>query len=225
MSTTSTTPAATSTDLARTPARSARTLLIAGTLAGPLFAVLATGQVLLRDGFDLRRHPQPARNWWSRLCSNSQLRTRRHWSAVSGCRRPAHHHRGCGPTLVGPADRRVRSRAHRFGCVRHGPREWIPDRYARRTGAGDVLARHRPHRCGDGGLHWAGRGLHRVGRSDGPSPCRLGGNAECVCRAGLLGTGESGVGERPTRRHRPGCLHLDDCGGSVAEAIILGSLT
>jgi hypothetical protein len=57
MSTTSTTPAATSTDLARTPARSARTLLIAGTLAGPLFAVLATGQVLLRDGFDLRRHP------------------------------------------------------------------------------------------------------------------------------------------------------------------------
>ena len=57
MSTTSTTPAATSTDLARTPARSTRTLLIAGALAGPLFAVLATGQVLLRDGFDLRRHP------------------------------------------------------------------------------------------------------------------------------------------------------------------------
>jgi hypothetical protein len=57
MSTTSTTPAATSTDLARTPARSTRTLLIAGALAGPLFAVLAAGQVLLRDGFDLRRHP------------------------------------------------------------------------------------------------------------------------------------------------------------------------
>ncbi|MGH3338605.1 MAG: DUF998 domain-containing protein [Propionibacteriaceae bacterium] len=57
MSTTSTTPAAISTDPARTPARSTRTLLIAGALAGPLFAVLATGQVLLRDGFDLRRHP------------------------------------------------------------------------------------------------------------------------------------------------------------------------
>jgi hypothetical protein len=57
MTTTSTTPAATSTDLAHARARSTRTLLIAGTLAGPLFAVLATGQVLLRDGFDLRRHP------------------------------------------------------------------------------------------------------------------------------------------------------------------------
>jgi hypothetical protein len=57
MSTTSTPPAATSTDLVRTPARSTRTLLTAGALAGPLFAVLATGQVLLRDGFELRRHP------------------------------------------------------------------------------------------------------------------------------------------------------------------------
>ncbi|HJY43268.1 MAG TPA: DUF998 domain-containing protein [Propionibacteriaceae bacterium] len=57
MTTTSTTPAATSIDLPRTSARSTRTLLIAGALAGPLFAVLATGQVLLRDGFDLRRHP------------------------------------------------------------------------------------------------------------------------------------------------------------------------
>jgi hypothetical protein len=57
MTTTSTTPAATSIDVPRTPARSTRTLLTAGTLAGPLFAVLATGQVLLRDGFDLRRHP------------------------------------------------------------------------------------------------------------------------------------------------------------------------
>src|SRR5215203_3812935 len=57
MTTTSTTLAATSTDLVRTPTRSTRTLLTAGALAGPLFAVLATGQVLLRDGFDLRRHP------------------------------------------------------------------------------------------------------------------------------------------------------------------------
>ena len=57
MTTTSTTPAATSIDLAHAPARSTRTLLIAGALAGPLFAVLAAGQVLLRDGFDLRRHP------------------------------------------------------------------------------------------------------------------------------------------------------------------------
>jgi hypothetical protein len=36
---------------------STRILAIAGAAAGPLFAVLATGQVLLRDGFDLRRHP------------------------------------------------------------------------------------------------------------------------------------------------------------------------
>ena len=57
MTTTSTTPVATSIDAPRTPVRSTRTLLIAGALAGPLFAVLATGQVLLRDGFDLRRHP------------------------------------------------------------------------------------------------------------------------------------------------------------------------
>ncbi len=57
MTTTSTTPAATSIDLAHAPARSTRTLLIAGALAGPLFAALAAAQVLLRDGFDLRRHP------------------------------------------------------------------------------------------------------------------------------------------------------------------------
>jgi Protein of unknown function (DUF998) len=40
-----------------TPAVSTRSLLIAGAVAGPLFAMLAAGQVLLRDGFDLRRHP------------------------------------------------------------------------------------------------------------------------------------------------------------------------
>ncbi len=40
-----------------TPAVSTRSLLIAGAVAGPLFALLAAGQVLLRDGFDLRRHP------------------------------------------------------------------------------------------------------------------------------------------------------------------------
>ena len=57
MTTTSTTPVATSIDVPRTLVRSTRTLLIAGALAGPLFALLATGQVLLRDGFDLRRHP------------------------------------------------------------------------------------------------------------------------------------------------------------------------
>ena len=38
-------------------ALSTRILAIAGAAAGPLFAVLATGQVLLRDGFDLSRHP------------------------------------------------------------------------------------------------------------------------------------------------------------------------
>jgi hypothetical protein len=34
-----------------------RALLIAGAVTGPLFAALATAQVLLREGFDLRRHP------------------------------------------------------------------------------------------------------------------------------------------------------------------------
>jgi Protein of unknown function (DUF998) len=34
-----------------------RILLIAGAAAGPVFAAVATAQVLLRDGFDLRRHP------------------------------------------------------------------------------------------------------------------------------------------------------------------------
>ena len=36
---------------------STRALLLAGAVAGPLFAAVATGQVLLREGFDLRRHP------------------------------------------------------------------------------------------------------------------------------------------------------------------------
>jgi uncharacterized protein DUF998 len=34
-----------------------RILLFAGAAAGPIFAAVATAQVLLHDGFDLRRHP------------------------------------------------------------------------------------------------------------------------------------------------------------------------
>ena len=34
-----------------------RSLLIAGVVAGPLFGALAIAQALLREGFDLRRHP------------------------------------------------------------------------------------------------------------------------------------------------------------------------
>jgi len=34
-----------------------RILLIVGAAAGPIFAAVATAQVLLREGFDLRRHP------------------------------------------------------------------------------------------------------------------------------------------------------------------------
>jgi Protein of unknown function (DUF998) len=56
MTATSSTPA-TSIDLPSTALVPTRILLIAGAVAGPLFALLATGQVLLRDGFDLRRHP------------------------------------------------------------------------------------------------------------------------------------------------------------------------
>ena len=36
---------------------STRALLVAGAVTGPVFAAVATGQVLLREGFDLRRHP------------------------------------------------------------------------------------------------------------------------------------------------------------------------
>ena len=57
MTATSITSAATSIDPRSTLPVSTRILLIAGALAGPLFAMLAAGQVLLRDGFDLRRHP------------------------------------------------------------------------------------------------------------------------------------------------------------------------
>jgi hypothetical protein len=57
MTASSTAPAATSIDLRSTSPVSTRVLLFAGAVAGPLFAMLATGQVLLRDGFDLRRHP------------------------------------------------------------------------------------------------------------------------------------------------------------------------
>jgi hypothetical membrane protein len=57
MTATSTTPAATSIEVRKTLPVSTRTLLIAGAVAGPLFAMLAAGQVQLRDGFDLRRHP------------------------------------------------------------------------------------------------------------------------------------------------------------------------
>jgi Protein of unknown function (DUF998) len=51
------TSAATSIDVRPTSPVSTRSLLIAGAVAGPLFTLLAAGQVLLRDGFDLRRHP------------------------------------------------------------------------------------------------------------------------------------------------------------------------
>ncbi|HET9777994.1 MAG TPA: DUF998 domain-containing protein [Propionibacteriaceae bacterium] len=57
MTATSNARADSSIDQPRTSPLSTRILLIAGAAAGPLFALLATGQVLLRDGFDLRRHP------------------------------------------------------------------------------------------------------------------------------------------------------------------------
>jgi Protein of unknown function (DUF998) len=57
MTATSTAPSAISVDLSNRSRVSTKVLLFAGAVAGPLFAVLATGQVLLRDGFDLRRHP------------------------------------------------------------------------------------------------------------------------------------------------------------------------
>jgi hypothetical protein len=44
-------------DLSSTLVAPTRILLAAGAAAGPVFAAVATTQVLLRDGFDLRRHP------------------------------------------------------------------------------------------------------------------------------------------------------------------------
>jgi hypothetical protein len=57
MSATSTAPATTAIELPSGSRVSTRVLLFGGAVAGPLFAILAAGQVLLRDGFDLRRHP------------------------------------------------------------------------------------------------------------------------------------------------------------------------
>jgi Protein of unknown function (DUF998) len=57
MTATSTAPVATSIDGPSTSPVSTRVLLLAGAVAGPLFAILAAGQAVLRDGFDLRRHP------------------------------------------------------------------------------------------------------------------------------------------------------------------------
>jgi hypothetical protein len=51
---TSTTSSATAVAAHKVPTRA---LLIAGAGTGSLFAAVATAQVLLRDGFDLRRHP------------------------------------------------------------------------------------------------------------------------------------------------------------------------
>jgi Protein of unknown function (DUF998) len=51
------THAATTVDAHGTVPVPTRTLLIAGAVSGPLFAAVATAQVLLREGFDLRRHP------------------------------------------------------------------------------------------------------------------------------------------------------------------------
>jgi Protein of unknown function (DUF998) len=54
MNTTSTTS---STTVVAQPKVPTRVLLVAGAVTGPLFAAVATAQVLLREGFDLRRHP------------------------------------------------------------------------------------------------------------------------------------------------------------------------
>jgi Protein of unknown function (DUF998) len=46
-----------STTVVAQPKVPTRVLLVAGAVTGPLFAAVATAQVLLREGFDLRRHP------------------------------------------------------------------------------------------------------------------------------------------------------------------------
>jgi hypothetical protein len=55
MNTTSTTSS--TTGVFAQPKVPTRALLVAGAVTGPLFAAVATAQVLLREGFDLRRHP------------------------------------------------------------------------------------------------------------------------------------------------------------------------
>ena len=53
----STTRTATTIDRSSTSVVPTQILLIAGAAAGPIFAAVATAQVLLREGFDLWRHP------------------------------------------------------------------------------------------------------------------------------------------------------------------------
>jgi Protein of unknown function (DUF998) len=55
--TTNSAPAAAAIDRQSSSVVPTRILLIAGSAVGPIFAAVATAQVLLRDGFDLRRHP------------------------------------------------------------------------------------------------------------------------------------------------------------------------
>ena len=83
-----TTPAAAAIDRQSSSVVPTRILLIAGAAAGPIFAAVATAQVLLRDGFDLRRHPL------SQLATGDlgfgQFHRGRPRSALSRCRRSPH---------------------------------------------------------------------------------------------------------------------------------------
>ena len=227
MTTTSTTPVATSIDAPRTPVRSTRTLLIAGALAGPLFAVLATGQVLLRDGFDLRRHPL------SLLATGGPgfVQVANFVLAGIGVLCLAVAVRRTIPDGVGRRWLAPLIAIFGLGLVASGvfvmdPENGFP--IGTPEGLAPVMSWHGIAHIVAATVAFTGlaaASLHRVGRTDGPSPCRLGGGAECVRRAGLPGTGKSGLGEHPGGRQRPGCVHLDDCGGTVAAAIIIGPLT
>ena len=226
MTTTSTTPAATSIDVAHTPARSTRTLLIAGALAGPLFAVLATGQVLLRDGFDLRRHPL------------SQLAT-----GGPGFVQVANFVlAGIGVLCLAVAVRRTITDGvgrrwlapliaiFGLGLVASGvfvmdPENGFP--IGTPEGPAPAMSWHGIAHIVAATVAFTGLAAAcivlavRMGRRHAGWAAA----AECVRRAGLPGTGKSGVGEHPGGRQRPGCVHLDDCGGTVAAAIIIGPLT
>ncbi|WP_405613143.1 DUF998 domain-containing protein [Streptomyces sp. NBC_01508] len=57
MTTTATTTTVTAGAPAPSAARSTRRLLVAGALAGPVFAASAVLQIVTRDGFDITRHP------------------------------------------------------------------------------------------------------------------------------------------------------------------------
>ena len=226
MTATSTATAANSIDLPNTSAVSTRVLLFAGAVAGPLFALLAAGQVLLRDGFDLRRHPL------SLLATGGPGFVQIINFLLAGlgvvCLAIAVRR-----TVTDGVGRRWLARliaVFGLGLIASGVFVMDPENGFPIGTTEEPASEMSWH----GIAHIVAATVAFTGLAVAcivltvrmvAAPRRLGGGAECVRRACLSGTGKSVVGEHPTRRHRPGWVHLDDCAVTVAAAIILGPLT